>query len=105
MEDDPLREKCDTGLSKIRSEIKHRLVTRGLFGSITAMDVGAEGQVSAGSEAAATVGIADRVKIEIVVKGKTAGRSFDRRQIEDCRLRVSSLVLAEIIAMIDELST
>jgi hypothetical protein len=31
-------------------------------------------------------------------------RTFNRRQIEDCRLRVSGVVLSDIIAMINELS-
>jgi hypothetical protein len=98
MDDNPSREACDTGLSKIRSEIKHRLVGRGLFGSVSAVDITAAGTDPAG------LTIPAAVKIEIAVKGRTAGRSFDRRQIEDCRLRVSSTVLAEIIAMVDELS-
>jgi hypothetical protein len=40
----------------------------------------------------------------IVAKGRTAGRQFDRQQIEGCRLRVSGTVLLEIISMVDELS-
>jgi hypothetical protein len=91
MDDKQSREEFDTGLNKIRHEIKSRLVPHGLFGSVTGVDLGPADCVS-GS------------KIEIVVKGKTAGRLFDRRQIEDCRLRVGGTVLLEIISMVDELS-
>ena len=43
-------------------------------------------------------------RIEIVVKGRTAVRSFDRQQIESCHLRVSGPVLSAIISMVDELA-
>jgi hypothetical protein len=92
MDEKQLREEFDTGLSKIRQEIKSRLVPHGLFGSVTHTDTGPEGDVPTGSN------------IEIVVKGRTAGRSFDRRQIEDCRLRVGGAVLLAIISMVDELA-
>jgi hypothetical protein len=92
MEEKQLREEFDTGLSKIRQEIKSRLVPHGLFGSVTSIDIGSTDQILAGS------------KIEVVVKGKTVGRSFDRRQIEDCRLRVGGAVLSGIISMVDEVS-
>ncbi len=85
MDDKELREVFDTGVKKIRQEIKSRLVPHGLFGIITNVDTGA-------------------ARIEIVAKGKTAGRSFDRRQIEGCCLRVGGEVLLGIIAMIDEVS-
>jgi hypothetical protein len=91
MEDKQLREEFDTGVSKIRHEIKSRLVPHGLFGSVTGVDIGPSDNVS-GS------------KIEIVAKGRIAGRQFDRQQIEGCRLRVGGAVLVEIISMIDELS-
>lgn len=92
MDDEQLREEFDTGLSKIRHEIKSRLVPHGLFGVVTDVDVGPTDHAPAGS------------KIEIVVKGRTVARSFDRRQIEDCHLRVGGAVLLGIISMIDEVS-
>jgi hypothetical protein len=92
MEDKQLREGFDTGLSKIRHEIKSRLVPHGFFGSVTGVDVGSADDVPAGSN------------IQIVVKGRTVGRLFDRQQIEDCRLRVGGTVLLEIISMVHELS-
>jgi hypothetical protein len=92
MDDKQLREEFDTGLKKIRQEIKSRLVPHGLFGTITDVDSGPTGQVPDGS------------RIQIVAKGKTVGRSFDRRQIEGCCLRVRGEVLLGIIAMVDEVS-
>jgi hypothetical protein len=67
------------------------LVPHGLFGSVTGVDIGPSDNIS-GS------------RIEIVAKGRTAGRLFDRQQIEGCRLRVGGTVLLEIISMVDELS-
>jgi hypothetical protein len=90
MDDKQLREEFDTGLKKIRLEIKSRLVPHGLFGTITEVDSGPTGHVPEGS------------RIEVVAKGKTVGRSFDRRQIEGCCLRVGGEVLLGIIAMVDE---
>jgi len=90
MDEKNLREEFDTGLTKIRHEIKSRLVPHGLFGSVTYADMGPP-DVPAGST------------IQIAVKGRIVGRSFDRRQIEDCRLRVGGAVLAGIVSMIDEL--
>src|SRR5260370_8619913 len=92
MEEKELREEFDTGVKKIRQEIKSRLVPHGLFGIITNVDSGPADHVPDGS------------RIEIVAKGKTVGRSFDRRQIEGCCLRVGGEVLLGIIAMIDEVS-
>ena len=92
MDEQQLREQFDTGLKKIRQEIKSRLVAHGLFGTITEVDSGPTGHVPDGS------------RIQIVAKGKTVGRSFDRRQIEGCYLRVGGEVLLGIIAMIDEVS-
>ena len=91
MDESLLREKFDTGLKKIRLEIKSRLVPHGLFGTITCTDFG-PGDVPDGS------------RIEIAAKGKTVGKSFDRKQIEDCCLRVGGEVLSSIIAMVDEVS-
>jgi hypothetical protein len=92
MEDKATREEFDTGLSKIRHEIKSRLVPHGLFGSVTYIDIG-PADVPTGS------------KIEVAVKGRTVERAFSRQEIEGCRLRVGGVVLVGIIAMVDELST
>jgi hypothetical protein len=92
MDDKQSREEFDTGLSKIRQEIKSRLVPHGLFGSVTHVDTGPTGDVPAGS------------KIEIIVKGRTAERSFDRQQIESCCLRVGGTALTAIISMVDEVA-
>jgi hypothetical protein len=43
--------------------------------------------------------------IQITVKGRTVGRAFDRREIEDCRLRVGGAVLSGILAMVAEVSS
>jgi hypothetical protein len=92
MDDKQLREEFDTGVKKIRQEIKSRLVPHGLFGIITNVDSGPAGHVPDGS------------RIEIVAKGKTVERSFDRKQIEGCCLRVGGEVLLGIIAMVDEVA-
>ena len=92
MDDKQLREEFDTGVKKIRQEIKSRLVPHGLFGTITDVDTGPAGHVPNGS------------RIELVAKGRTVGRSFDRHQIEGCCLRVRGEVLLGIIAMVDEVS-
>jgi hypothetical protein len=92
MDDTQVREEFDTGVKKIKQEIKSLLVPHGLFGIITNVDSGPAGQVPDGS------------RIEIVAKGRTAGRSFDRRQIEGCCLRVGGEVLLGIIAMVDEVA-
>jgi hypothetical protein len=93
MEEKLMREEFDTGLSKIRHEIKSRLVPHGYFGTVSYVDDELVDQVPSGS------------KIQIAVKGKTVGRSFSRSEIEACRLRVGGVVLLGIIAMVDELST
>jgi hypothetical protein len=92
MDDPQLREKFDTGLKKIRHEIKSRLVSHGLFGIVTDVDSGPAGDVPDGS------------RIEIHAKGRTVGKSFDRRQIEGCCLKVGDAVLVGIIAMVDEVA-
>jgi hypothetical protein len=93
MEEKQMREEFDTGLIKIRHEIKSRLVPHGFFGSITCADIEPGDQVPTGS------------RIEIAVKGRIVERSFSRQDVEGCRLRVGGAVLVGIIAMIDELST
>jgi hypothetical protein len=92
MEDKLAREEFDTGLGKIRHEIKSRLVPHGFFGTVTHTDICLVDQVPTGS------------KIEIVVNGKTVGRSFSREEIEGCRLRVGGAVLLGIVSMIEELA-
>jgi hypothetical protein len=93
MEEKQMREEFDTGLSKIRHEIKSRLVTHGLFGSVTFRDTESGDHIPTGST------------IEIAAKGRTVGRSLSRQNVEGCRLRVGGVVLVEIIAMVDELSS
>ena len=85
-------EMFDTGISKIRQEIKSRLVHHGLFGSVTSSATGATDSVAAGTQ------------IDVIVKGRTAVRSFGNGDIEACALRVGGPVLIGIIAMVDELS-
>ena len=92
MNEKRVREEFDTGIAKIKQEIKSRLVHHGLYGSVTGIDTGAAGDVPAGS------------RIEITAKGRSASRSFDRGQIEHCCLRVGGAVLVDIISMVDELS-
>ena len=92
MEEKQLREEFDTGLGKIRHEIKSRLVPHGFFGNVTHIDTDSVDQVPPGS------------KIEVAVKGRTVARSFSREDIEGCSLRVTGAVLSGIISMVDELS-
>jgi hypothetical protein len=92
VEDKQRREEFDTGLARIRHEIKGRLVQHGFFGSVTYKDIEATDHILSGST------------VEIAVKGKTAERSFSRQEIEGCRLRVGGAVLSGVIAMVDELS-
>jgi hypothetical protein len=90
--DKQLREEFDTGIKKIRLEIKSRLVPHGIFGTVTGVDSGPPADVP------------DGATIEIVTVDRTVARSFDRRQIEGCCLRVGGAVLADIIAMVDEVA-
>ena len=85
-----LHEVFDTGLKKIRHEIKNRLAPQGLFGTITSDNDPHD--ISAGA------------RVEIHAKGKAVGMSFDRKQIEGCCLRVAGTVLSGVIAMVEELS-
>jgi hypothetical protein len=93
MDEDRGREVFDTGLKKIRQEIKSLMVPHGLFATVNDVDHGESGQVPDGS------------RIEIVAKGKSVSRSFDRRLIEGCFLRVGGEVLVGIVAMVDEVAT
>ncbi len=82
----------DTGLGKIRHEIKSRLVHHGFFGIVRHVEIEPAGQLPAAS------------KIEISVKGHSVERAFSRDDIQGCRLRVGGAVLSGIISMIDELT-
>jgi hypothetical protein len=92
VQDNQSREEFDTALARIRHDIKGRLVIHGFFGSVTYRDLEAGDHVLNGST------------IQITVKGRTVERSFNRQEIEDCRLRVSGAVLSGVISMVDELS-
>jgi hypothetical protein len=92
MDDDQFREQFDTGVKKIRHELRSLLAQHGLFGTITDADSGLAD------------GVPDSSTVAIQVKGRTTARSFDRRQIEGCHLRVGGTVLSSIIAMVDEVS-
>lgn len=92
MEEKQRREEFDTGLARIRHEIKGRLVQHGFFGSVTYRDIEATDHTLSGSI------------VEIAVKGRIAERSFTRQEIENCRLRVGGAVLSGVISMVDELS-
>jgi hypothetical protein len=93
VEEKQIREEFDTGLAKIRHEIKSRLVPHGFFGTVTCVDVEGLDHVPIGST------------IAIAVKGRTVERSFSRQEIEGCRLRVGGVVLLGIIAVVDELAS
>ncbi len=92
MDDNQMREEFDTGLSKVRQEIKSRLANHGLYGSVTHTDTASAEHGTSGTA------------IELTVKGRKVARSFDRQQIEACRLRVGGVVLADIISMVDEVA-
>jgi hypothetical protein len=92
MQDSQFRERFDTGVKKIRYEIRSLLAQHGLFGTITDDTIGSAQAVPESST------------VEIEVKGITAGRQFDRREIEGCYLRVGGTVLASIVAMVKEVS-
>jgi hypothetical protein len=92
MEEKQIREEFDTGLAKIRNEIKSRLVPHGFFGSVTCVDIEGADRVPTGST------------ISVVVKGRTVEKSFGRQDIEACRLKVGGVVLSGIISIVDELS-
>ena len=86
------REEFDTALARIRHDIKGRLVTHGFFGTVSYQDVESADHVLLGST------------IVVTAKGRTAERSFDRQEIEGCRLRVSGAVLLGVISMLDEIA-
>jgi hypothetical protein len=93
MNDSQSREEFDTALTRIRHDIKGRLVTHGYFGMVSFQDVESADHVLQGST------------ITVKAKGRTAERSFDRQEIEGCRLRVSGAVALGVISMVEELST
>jgi hypothetical protein len=92
MEEKQAREEFDTGLAKIRSEIKSLLVPHGFFGNITHVDIDLVDEVATGA------------RIEIDVKGRRVARSFSRPDIERCYLRVGGPVLVGITSMVEELA-
>lgn len=92
MDDIQHREHFDTGIKKIRHEIRSLLAQHGLFGTITDTVAGPANSLPESSQ------------VEIQVKGKTVGRIFDRGQVEGCCLRVSGTVLSSIVDMVDEVS-
>jgi len=92
MNDKAVREEFATGLKKIRLEIKSRLVPHG---PIRHRDGRRHRTGRSGRR---------RLENRTRVKGRTVNRSFDRGQIEGCRLRVGGDVLLAIISMIDEVS-
>ncbi|MGD0490717.1 MAG: hypothetical protein ABSC32_04135 [Steroidobacteraceae bacterium] len=93
MEDGQIREQFDTGVKKIRHELRSLLAQQGLFGTIVDADHGGDAN-----------SVPDSSTVEVRVKGRTAARTFDRRQIEGCCLRVGGAVLANIIEMVDEVA-
>jgi hypothetical protein len=90
MESEQLHEVFDTGLKKIKHEIKSQLVLQGLFATITSDDQPHD--ISGGAT------------VEIHAKGKTVQMSLDRKQVEGCCLRVAGTVLSNVIAVVAELS-
>ena len=93
MQDSQSREEFDTARSRIRHDIKGRLVTHGFFGTVSYQDIESADHVLQGST------------IAVTAKGRTAQRSFNRQEIEDCRLRISGAVLLGVISMLDEICT
>jgi uncharacterized protein with GYD domain len=92
MSENKTSEIFDTGLSKIRHEIKSQLVLHGLYGIVTTRTANNQSGQDAG------------LTIEIASKGRVATRSFEPQQIEACHLRVGGAVLAGIISMAEELA-
>jgi hypothetical protein len=91
--DSQTREEFDTALARIRHDIKGRLVIHGFFGTVSYQDLESADHVLQGST------------IVVTAKGRSAERSFNRQEIEDCRLRISGAVLAGVISMVDEISS
>lgn len=92
MTDIQSREEFDTALTRIRHDIKGRLVIHGFFGLVSYQDIESADHALEGST------------ITIKAKGKIAERSFNRQEIEACRLRVSGAVAQGVISMVEELS-
>lgn len=93
MEEGNTSEVFDTGLRKIRNELKSQLASRGLYGTFT--------ETTSKSPSAPPA----EVNFEVAVKGSVARRTFARQQIEGCHLRVSGAVLKEIASIVEELAT
>jgi hypothetical protein len=87
------REEFDTALTRIRHDIKGRLIKHGYFGMVSFQDVESADHVLQGST------------LTVIAKGRIAKRSFGRQEIEGCVLRVSGAVALGVISMVDELST
>jgi hypothetical protein len=92
VDDSRHREQFDTALSRIRHEIKGRLVMHGLFGTVSYQDVESADHLLQGST------------IVVAAKGRAVERTFSRREIEDCTLRIRGVVLLGVISMLDEIS-
>jgi hypothetical protein len=82
----------DTGLKKIQFELKSQLASHGLYGTVSDVPVNHNSSPMSA------------VNIEVAAKGRVASRSFERRQIEGCYLRVSGEVLMGIVSLVNELA-
>jgi uncharacterized protein with GYD domain len=82
----------DSGWKKIQFELKSQLASHGLYGTVS--------HVPADDNASPT----SAVNIEVAARGRVASRTFERRQIEACYLRVSDEVLKGIISLVNELA-
>jgi hypothetical protein len=82
----------ETGLKKLQFELKSQLASHGLYGVVSDVPVNHNSSPMSA------------VNIEVAVKGRVASRSFERRQIEGCYLRVSGEVLKGVISLVNELA-
>ena len=83
----------DTGLRKIRHELKSQLASHGLYATLT--------EPTRNSTSSPPI----EAIIEVAVKGRVARRSFERTLVEGCHLRVQGAVLKEIASIVEELAT
>jgi hypothetical protein len=90
-EEENTSEIFDTGLRKIRQELKSQLASHGIYAMLT--EPPSNPTSSPPMEAT----------IEASVKGRLARRTFARQQIEGCHLRVGGAVLKEIASIVAEL--
>jgi hypothetical protein len=91
-EEENTSEIFDTGLRKIRQELKSQLASHGIYAMLT------ESLLSDSTSSSPI-----QATIEASVKGRLARRTFARQQIEDCHLRVGGAVLKEIASLVAEL--